>query len=99
MHGSNNVKFANAEQTKQIHQEKETKEKLHKTNAAIWYNRTSRQKQLTQNYISIKVKGKNRQCLKTIQAATQHALKQELKFLCIKKRKFNDLLRMRLYTA
>jgi len=30
--------------------------------AAIWYNRTCRQKQLTPNFISIKVNGNNRQC-------------------------------------
>jgi len=31
---------------------------MYKTNAAIWYNKISRQKQLTPIYMSIKVKGK-----------------------------------------
>ena len=39
MHGPLNVKFINAKQAKQTYQYKNTKEKLCKTNAAIWYNR------------------------------------------------------------
>jgi hypothetical protein len=38
MHGQQNVKFGNAKQAKQTHQYKNTKTKLHKTNAAILYN-------------------------------------------------------------
>jgi len=36
MHCSENVKFANVQKAKQIYQQKSVKEKLHKTNAAIW---------------------------------------------------------------
>jgi hypothetical protein len=50
MHGSENVKFANALQAKQIYQYKNIKEKLYKTNAAVWYNKTYRQKQLMPYY-------------------------------------------------
>ena len=50
MHGTKNIKFTNAQQTKQIYQYKNIKEKLYKTNAAIWYNKTFRQKQFTSNY-------------------------------------------------
>jgi hypothetical protein len=39
MYGKNNIKFINARQAKEISQYKNTKEKLHKTNAAIWYNK------------------------------------------------------------
>jgi len=81
MHGSKDAKFANAHQAKQMYQEKKTKEKLYKLTEAIWYNRTCRQKHLTPNYILNKVKGNNRQCLKTIQAATHHRLNRELRFL------------------
>jgi hypothetical protein len=42
MHGAKHIKFANDQQAKQMYQYKKTKEKLHKTNAAIWYNKTSR---------------------------------------------------------
>jgi hypothetical protein len=42
MHGSENVKFAIAQQAKQAYQYKNTKEKLYKRNAAIRYNETCR---------------------------------------------------------
>ena len=41
-----NVKFANAQLAKQIYQKKNIKEKLYKNSAAIWCNKTCRQKQL-----------------------------------------------------
>jgi hypothetical protein len=41
----------------QTHQYKNIKTKLYKNNAAIWYNKTCRMKQLTPSYISIKVNG------------------------------------------
>jgi hypothetical protein len=40
------------------HQYTDTKEKLYKTNAAIWYNKICREKQLTPDYIPIKINGK-----------------------------------------
>jgi hypothetical protein len=39
MHGQQNIKFVSAQQAKQIYQYNNTKEKLHKTNAAIWFNK------------------------------------------------------------
>jgi len=48
-------KFCNAKQTKLTHHYKNIKTKLYKNNAAIWYNKTCRKKQLTPNYICIKV--------------------------------------------
>jgi len=47
------IKFGNAKQAKQTHQYKNIKTKLYKTNAAIWYNKTCRLKQLTPKYIFI----------------------------------------------
>jgi len=44
MHGPVNVKFVSAQQAKQTCQCKNTKEKLYKTNAAIWYNKICRKK-------------------------------------------------------
>jgi hypothetical protein len=84
MHGHINVKFVNAKQAKETYQHRNTKEKLYKTNAAIWYNKICRGKQLTPNYISIKINGENSQCQRTIKAATQYRLNQELKFLYVK---------------
>jgi len=39
MHGHTNVKFVNAKQAKETYQYRNTKEKLYKTNAAVWYNK------------------------------------------------------------
>jgi hypothetical protein len=50
MQGQQNVKFASAQQAQQISQYKNTKEKLHKTNAAIWFNKACKYKQLTPKY-------------------------------------------------
>jgi hypothetical protein len=47
-HGQQNIKFGNAKQAKQIRQYKNTKTKLYKTNAAVWYNKTCRLKQFCQ---------------------------------------------------
>jgi hypothetical protein len=49
----------------------ETPKKNCTTKAAIWYNKMCREKQLTPNYISIKINGKNSQCQKTIKVVTQ----------------------------
>ena len=41
--------------------QKHQKKKLYKTNAAVWCNKTCRQKHPTPNYISIKINGNNQQ--------------------------------------
>ena len=38
MHGSMNIKFIKTKQATEIHAYKNTKRKLYKTNAAIWFN-------------------------------------------------------------
>jgi len=43
MHGSRNANFAIAQQANKYINTKNKKEKLYKTNAAIWYNKTCRQ--------------------------------------------------------
>ena len=71
-----NVKLVNAKQTKETYRYRNTKEKLYKTNAAIWYNKICREKQQAPNYmyISIKINGKNSQCQKTVKAAFHYQL-------------------------
>jgi hypothetical protein len=69
MHGQQNIKFVSAQKAKQMYQYKNTKEKLRKTNTAIWFDKASKCKQLTPNYISTKIKDNNPQCWKTIKAA------------------------------
>ena len=39
MLGTTNIKFIDAQQAKLAYQYKNTKRKLYKTNAAIWYNK------------------------------------------------------------
>jgi hypothetical protein len=46
MHGQKNIKLCIAEQAKRVYQYKNTKIKLYKNNAAIWYNKTCRARQL-----------------------------------------------------
>ena len=53
MHGQPNIKICTAKQERRIFQSKKVKIKLYKNNAAFWYNKTCRIKQLTSNYINI----------------------------------------------
>ena len=63
-----------AEQAKQVYRYKHIKEKLYKTNAAVWCNKTWSHKQLTPNYISVRINGDNPQCRKTIKTAIHYRL-------------------------
>jgi hypothetical protein len=63
-----------------------------RTHAAIWFNKTCRDKQLKPNYINIKINGNNQQCNNTIRTAVRYRLNQEIKFLYIKKQKVNEQL-------
>jgi len=71
MDGHTNNRFIYAKQAKGIHLYKNMKIKLYRANAAVWYNKTRRDKQLTANYITIKINGNNRQCTNTLRAATR----------------------------
>jgi len=79
MHGQQNVKICDAEQAEQVHQYKNTKIKLDKSNAAIWCNKTCRIKQLIPTYVNIRVSGKNPRCQRTKNAAIRYRINQELK--------------------
>jgi hypothetical protein len=70
MHGTKNIRFATAQQAKQMYQFKKIKEKLYKSSATIQYNTTCRKKQLTPKYISFNINGTNHPCLNTVKAAT-----------------------------
>jgi hypothetical protein len=92
MYGTSNVKFTIARQAKEVYQYKNIKEKLHRTNAAIWYIKSCRQLQLTPKYIAINVNGHNRQSQNTLKTAIKYRINQELKYLYIKKQKLNGQL-------
>ena len=61
-------------------------------NAAIWFNKICKTKQLTPKYFSIKINGDNKQTKNTRIAATRYRINQEIKFLYCKKQKLNELL-------
>ena len=92
MYGADNILFVVARQAKDVYQYKNIKEKLHRTNAAIWYNKLCRQIQLTPKYIAIKVNGHNRQSQNTLKTAIKYRINQELKYLYIKKQELNEQL-------
>jgi hypothetical protein len=56
MHGMDNFKITDAQEANIINNFKNVKEKLLKTKAAIWFNKTCRRNQLTSKYIQIKRK-------------------------------------------
>jgi hypothetical protein len=84
--------FCDAKQARDIHNYKNIKRKPYRTNAAIWYNKICRQKQLTPAYINIRMKGKNQQCQNTLRTANLYRINQEIKFLYAKKSKLNEKL-------
>jgi hypothetical protein len=92
MHGKYNVKFSVAQQAKSVYNYQRLKEKLHKTNASIWFNKICRTEQLTIKYIQITVKGNTQRSQNTKKVATAHRLNQEIKFLYKKKCMLNKQL-------
>ena len=74
MHGYTNIKFISTKQAKGVHSYKNTTRRLYRTIAAVWCNKICRDKQLTLNYIAIKINGSNQQCTNTLQAATRFRL-------------------------
>ena len=58
-----NIKYIDAKQAKAICQFNNSKRKLYRTNAAIWYNKICRQNRLTPDYINIRINGNlNKDC-------------------------------------
>jgi hypothetical protein len=92
MHGLPNIKFASAEQAKETLRYNSIRHKLHKTTAAIWFNKICRQKHIAPNYISIRINGRKRQDMNTLRTATHYRLNQEIKFLYCKKAILNEQL-------
>jgi hypothetical protein len=87
-----NTKIIELQQAKHSNNYKNTKLKLLTTNAAIWFNKVCRTKQLTPKYINIKINGSNQQCKNTRKAAVRCRINQEIKFLYCKKQRLNEQL-------
>jgi chromosome segregation ATPase len=81
---SYHIILINAKQATDIHAYKNTKRKLYKMNAAIWFDKTCRDKELAPSYITIKINVNSRQSNNTITAVVRYRLDQEIKFLCVK---------------
>ena len=60
---------------------KNTKLKLLKTNAAIWFNKLCRIRQLKPNYINNKINGQKPQDKRNMNNAIRYRINQEVKFL------------------
>jgi hypothetical protein len=92
MHGKTTIKIIDAQQAKLRNNYKNTRLKLLKTNAAIWYNKMCRIKQLQPKYINIRSKGNRPQDKKTTNNAVRYRLNQEIKYLYCKKQNINNQL-------
>jgi hypothetical protein len=79
MHGMRNQKFINAKQATDVYEYSNTKRRLHRTVAAIWFNKTCREKEIEPNYILIKINGNNKQCHNTMKAAIRTRVNQKPK--------------------
>jgi hypothetical protein len=82
----------NAPQANTYYKYKNTKLKILKTNAAIWFNKVCRTKQIKPNYINVKINGKSQRDKKTTTNATKFRINQEVKFLYQKKQYLNQQL-------
>jgi len=89
MHGTI-VKIIEAQQASLCNSYKNTKLKLLKTNAAVWFNKMCKIKHLKPNNINIKVNGKRSQDKKTTKDAVKYRINQEIKFLYCINRNLNN---------
>ena len=76
----------NVKQAKVVYNFKNTKEKLLKTTAAIWFNKICKSHQLTPKYIKIEVNGNNEQSYNKKKLAVKYRLNQELEVALQEKR-------------
>ena len=84
MHGAT-VKIVDAKQARIHNSFKNTKYKLLRTSATIWFNKMCRIKQVKPNYINIKINGQKQQDRKTTAQAIRYRINQEIRFLYQKK--------------
>jgi hypothetical protein len=81
MHGEHKVKLINAQEAKPIDHYQNIKQKLHRTNASIWFNKICKTERLTPNYIHITVNGNNQKGTKTKNMAIKYQFKPRDKIL------------------
>jgi len=86
------IKIVNAKQAKLYNNFRNTKCKLIRTNAAIWFNKMCKIKQVKPGYIHIKINGRKQQDKKTTKQAIRYRIDQEIKFLYRKQQHINQKL-------
>jgi hypothetical protein len=80
----------NVKQAEVVYNFKNTKKKLLKTTASIWFNKICKNHQLTPKYIKIEVNGNNKQSYNTKKLAVKYRLNQELELLYKKKQNLSE---------
>jgi hypothetical protein len=91
MHGER-IMIVEAKQARLLNNFKNTKCKLLRMNAAIWFNKMCRIRQIQPNYINIRINGQKQQDKKTTTQAIRYRINQEIKFLYHKKQQLNQRL-------
>jgi hypothetical protein len=79
----------NANQAKLVHQYINTRRRLLKTNAHIWFNRTCQIKHIVPKYAKINMKGTNKAVQQTQWQIRKLRISNEIKSLSTKKHKIN----------
>jgi hypothetical protein len=93
LHGNHvTMRIIEAQQAKLCNTYKNTRLKLLKTNAALWFNKICSIKHLKPNYINFKTNGNKLQDGKTTSNALKFRINQEIKFLYCKKQNLNTRL-------
>jgi hypothetical protein len=86
------IRIMDAERANLLNNFKNTKGKLLKTNAAIWFNKMCKIRQVKPNYVNTIIKGRKQQDKKTASQAIRYRITQEIKFLYRKKQHLNEQL-------
>jgi hypothetical protein len=87
-----NVKIIEAQQARLCNSYKNTKLKLLKRNAAMWFNKMYKIKHLKPNYINVNINGEESQDKKTTTNAIKYRKNQEIEFVYCKKQNLNQQL-------
>jgi hypothetical protein len=82
----------NVKQAQVVYNFNNTKEKLLKSTAAIWFNKICKNHQLTPKFIKIEINGNNKQSYNTKKLAVKYRLNQELELLYKKKQNLSEKL-------
>ena len=91
MHGEK-LRLIDVWQAKVCNNYKNTKLKLLKTTAAVWFNKVCKIKQLQPNYIHFRTNSKTIRDRRTTTRAIRYWINQEMKFLYCKKQTLNTQL-------